>query len=214
VRRGSRRDHKTRTVALDSSLFERHHVSRYFENRRRQNHLKSQAKPKPARINTQRSRTAKQLPKLSLAVHAASHLIVAARATTGMGTDHLHFVPLLWRACSRMKPKVVLADAGFDSEFNHRAAREFLNVRSLIPARRGWFWNREPTGRYRRLMSRRMKPGDPDRKRYGQRWQVETVNSMVKRNLSSACRSRSAWGRKRDMLLRVITHNLMLLANL
>jgi hypothetical protein len=59
-------------------------------------------------------------PKLSLAVHAASHLIVAARATIGMGPDHAHFIPLLARACCRMNLGVVLADAGFDSEANHR----------------------------------------------------------------------------------------------
>jgi hypothetical protein len=165
-------------------------------------------------VNRRRSATAKQLPKLSLAVQAASHLIVAAQATTGLGTDHAHFAPLLSRACSRMRPRVVLADAGFDSEANHRLAREVLKVRSIIPARRGWLRNREPTTRYRRLMSRRLKRGLPDHKRYCQRWQSETVNSMVKRNLGSACRSRTAWGRKRDLLLRAVTHNVMLILNL
>jgi hypothetical protein len=154
------------------------------------------------------------LPKLSLAVHAASHLIVAAQASTGLGTDHAHFVPLLSRARSRMRLSVVVADAGFDSEANHLMSREVLKVRSLIPARQGWFWNRAPTARYRRLMARRLKRGLPDHKYYCQRWQIETVNSMMKRNLTSACRSRTAWGRKRDMLLRVITHNLMIIANL
>lgn len=165
------------------------------------------------RVNRRRRKTNRQLPKLSLAVHAASHLILAARATTGMGADHAHFVPLLRDAASRMKVSVVLADAGFDSEANHCVARRDLKVRSLIPAIFGRPGAREPTGHYRRLMRQRMKRG-PDRKCYGQRWQVETVNSMVKRNLSSACRSRTAWGRKRDMLLRAITHNLMIVANL
>jgi hypothetical protein len=45
-------------------------------------------------------------------------------------------------------------------------------------------------------------------------WQVETVNSMVNRNLGSACRARTAAGRKKDMMLRAITHNLMIVANL
>ena len=46
---------------------------------------------------------------------------------------------------------------------------------------------------------------------YTQRWQVETVNSMIKRNLGSALRARSARGREMEMILRGITHNLMLL---
>src|SRR6202044_3174870 len=101
-----RGQHKDPVAALDSSMFESHGVSRYFENRRRQNRVKSGGKPrrKPtwASVNRRRSKTTRRLPKLSLAVHAASHLILAARATTGLGNDHPHFVPLLQRAASRM----------------------------------------------------------------------------------------------------------------
>jgi hypothetical protein len=51
------------------------------------------------------------------------------------------------------------------------------------------------------------------KKRYGQRWQVETVNSMLKRMLGSALRARSYWSRSREMTLRVLTLNIMILAN-
>ena len=46
---------------------------------------------------------------------------------------------------------------------------------------------------------------------YGQRWQVETVNSMLKRNLGPACRARTARRRSYELLLRCITHNIMIL---
>ena len=46
---------------------------------------------------------------------------------------------------------------------------------------------------------------------YTQRWQVETVNSMMKRNLGSALRGKTACSRKRDMPLKTITHNIMIL---
>lgn len=46
---------------------------------------------------------------------------------------------------------------------------------------------------------------------YGQRWQVETVNSMLKRNLGSACRATTARRRSYELLLRCITHNIMIL---
>ena len=163
--------------------------------------------------NRRRAQVVKRLPKLSLAVHAASHLILCARASTGGGADHAHFVPLLSQALTRMPLAVVLADAGYDSEANHQMARQVLGVRSLIPATAGRPGANGPTGHYRRLMRRRLKAG-PDKKCYGQRWQVETVNSMIKRNLGSACRSRTARGRKKDMLLRAITHNIMIIANL
>jgi transposase len=51
-----------------------------------------------------------------------------------------------------------------------------------------------------------------DARAYGQRWQAETANSMIKRNLGSAMRARSAVGRRHELLLRVLTHNIMLLA--
>jgi hypothetical protein len=35
---------------------------------------------------------------------------------------------------------------------------------------------------------------------------------MIKRNLGSAMRARTAVGRRRELLLRVLTHNIMLLA--
>ena len=46
---------------------------------------------------------------------------------------------------------------------------------------------------------------------YTQRWQVETVVSMIKRNLGAELRGRTATSRKRDMLLKVLTHDLMII---
>ena len=208
-------------------MFESRHVSRHFEKRCQQSQRQArkqqrqadatqrQAQKKAAKIeaNRRRSQVAKRLPKLSLAVHASSHLILAARATTGLGADHAHFTPLLLWAAERMPLEMVLADAGYDSEDNHRLARQELGIRSVIPATCGRPGANGPAGHYRRLMRRRFK-GGPDKRHYGQRWQAETVNSMVKRNLGSACRARTHWGRKRDMLLRAVIHNLMIIANL
>ena len=128
-------------------MFESHHVSRHFEKRckesqrqarkkqRQADAVQRQARKKAAKVeaNRRRARVVKRLPKLSLAVHAASHLILAARATTGMGADHAHFVPLLRQAKTRMRVAVALADAGYDSQANHQMARQILGVRSLIP---------------------------------------------------------------------------------
>ena len=146
-------------------------------------------------------------------LHAASHVILAAVATTGVGADHRHFGPLLGQAKTRWSLQMALADAGYDSQANHVHARRELNVRSLIPATIGRPGAAGPTGHYRRLM-RRLFRERKYKKLYGQRWQAETVNSMIKRNLGSACRARTPGGRKKDMLLRALTHNLMIIANL
>lgn len=194
-------------------MFETHHLSRHFEKRRKQSLQKGGKKASLEAVNRRRSAAIKRLPKLSLAVCAASHVILAARATTGGGPDYGHFPPLLSHTVGRNSIHTVLADAGFDSEANHQLARQEYKVRSLIPATAGRPSTKPLTGRYRRMMQLQL-PQEKYKKLYGQRWQAETVNSMVKRNLGSACRSRSARGRKKDMLLRVITHNLMIVANL
>lgn len=204
-------------AALDSTMLESRHVSRHFERRQRQSVRQAKKnrtrKQRAQDTNRRRSAVNKRLPKLSVAVHASSHLILAARATTGVGGDQPHFPSLLLSATRRLPLELVLADAGYDSEANHRLARGQLAVRSLIPATCGRPSVKGPSEHYRRLMWLRLQDGT-SKQDYRQRWQVETVNSMVKRNLGSACRARSTWGRKRDMLLRVITHNLMILANL
>jgi Transposase DDE domain len=199
-------------------MLESHHVSRHFEKRQRQTARQARKKQKTSKqkqydANRRRSAVNKRLPKLSLAVQASSHLILAAKATTGLGADHAHFPWLLLTAAQRMSLETVLADAGYDSEDNHRLARDELGMRSLIPATCGRTGAKGPMGHYRRLMRQRFKRG-PDKRYYGQRWQAETVNSMIKRNLGSACRARTPAGRKKDMLLRAITHNVMILANL
>ena len=80
-------------------MFESHHVSRHFEKRCRQSDRQARKKPRQAQkkhrqaqkkavqaeANRRRSQTAKRLPKLSLAVRAASHPLLAARADTRGG---------------------------------------------------------------------------------------------------------------------------------
>ena len=47
-----------------------------------------------------------------------------------------------------------------------------------------------------------------DKETYGQRWQVETVMSMIKRNQGDCLRSRTYWAQNREMMLKVLTHNI------
>ena len=44
-----------------------------------------------------------------------------------------------------------------------------------------------------------------DKKTYGQRWQVETVMSMIKRNQVDELRSKTYWAQNREMMLKVLT---------
>ena len=205
---------RIKPVALDSSMFESHHVSRHFEKRQRQAEREKRKKQRKIRGKTagdrRRSRVVRGLPKLSLAVASSCHLILAARATTGGGGDQPFFEPLLLDAWRRANIKIAVADAGYDSEPNHCIARHDMGVRSIIPPNAGRPTEKQPLGRHRRSMKRRFQR-KADKKYYGQRWQAETVNSMIKRNLGSALRARTARRRSKELLLRVITHNVMIL---
>jgi DDE family transposase len=198
-------------LAADSTHFESRHVSRHYERRRKQTAEKAgNEKPDQAGSFT-RSGTSRKLPKATFAVAAACHLVLSVAVSTGAGSDAPSFDRLLYDAWRRAPVKAVVADAGFDSEKNHRIARLDMTVRSIIPPEIGRPRKDggPPSGRFRRLMHYRFKR-KADRKAYGQRWQSETVNSMIKRNLGSALRAKTPQRREREMLLRTITHNLMI----
>lgn len=195
-------------VALDSSLYDPRYRSRHYEQRAR-HYAASHAHA----ANARRSHTARQCPKLAVGVCTRSHLIVSTRARTGFGSDCRDFEPLLFDAWRRHpRVRTVLADAGYDSEANHRIARHDLRVRSIIKAGVGRPSARPPSGYYRRIMSKRLR-GSQRGKPYGQRAQAETVNSMLKRNLGDALRARSPRARRDEQLLRVLTHNIALLCD-
>lgn len=164
-------------------------------------------------MNRRRRRVVRRLPKLSLAVDAASHIVLAAIASTGSGGDQPFLDGLLYHAWRRSGGRVrcVVADAGYDAEYNHRIARRDMGVRSIIPPKAGRPTENLPTEPMRRNMHHRFKRR-ADARTYGQRWQVETANSMIKRNLGSAMRARTAVRRRHELLLRALTHNIMLLA--
>jgi hypothetical protein len=208
-------------LTIDSTCYERRHRSRHYDRVCRKMKLDegekygktSKKQPEtPAEVNRRRSRTVRQIPKLALAVASGCHLILAARTHIGNGSDGPDFQPLLYHSWRRAKVRTVVADAGYDSENNHRIARLDMSVRSIIPPRIGRPTDKPPRGDYRRLMHQRF-ARKADRNSYGQRAQSETVNSMMKRNFGDALRSILPERREKEMLLRSLTHDLMLLAH-
>jgi hypothetical protein len=149
----------------------------------------------------------RKFPKLTVVCHTATHLVAAALATVGPSYDCPLFEPAMLRAGWNLDVDRLLADSGYDSEPNHRLAREGLGVRSTVIALNPRRTRKWPRQRYRRQMRRRF-----HRRRYGQRWQVESVFSRIKRRLGSALRGRSDESRRRECELKVFTHNLMILA--
>lgn len=98
-----------------------------------------------------------------------------------------------------------MAGALKESGANHQDCRDELGVRTVIPPLHGWQTTKPSLGRYRRLLQTRF-----DKQTYGQRWQVETVMSMLKRRQGEATSGCTYHSRRRDMMLKVITHNIMI----
>jgi hypothetical protein len=192
--KGPRR-RRVRRAALDSSGFECGHTSHYYARRR----TKGADGKEKVRL--------RRFAKLEAAFDCQTHLILGAIPRRGPAVDTDRFVPLLDEALLQARIRAALADAGYDSEANHRHARERRGVLSFIPAEAGRPSAKPPTGRYRRQMKQRL---DKDYGQYGQRWQAETGFSMIKRRLGSALGGRSYQARCRELLLFVLTYNLML----
>lgn len=187
-----------RTVALaavDGTGLESRHTSRYYVRRRSRDG------------DTDAARTYAHFPKVVLVVDCASHLVLAAVPGRGPGSDLVQFGQALRQAVRRVRIKVLLADADFDAEWVHQAARS-QGIRAIIPPSRGRPSTKPPAGRWRRLMKRRF---GRFKRWFGQRWQAETVNSMIKRLLGAALRARRDVSQFREIILRVITHNVMIL---
>jgi hypothetical protein len=148
-------------------------------------------------------------PKLSVVCDAETHFILAYQVGRGPKLDIVEFQPLLVEVLARVRLTRISADAGYDSEANHRFAREQCQVRSIIPPTRGRPTSKPAAGHYRRLMQTRF-----DVNAYHDRPQVETVISMIKRRQGAHVRGTSYWSQCRDLRLKVLTHNVMILLHI
>ena len=176
-------------IAVDATGLESRYVSRYYVWRRGYKRFGR-----------------RQWPKLSVACDIHTHLLPGAFVSWGPSQDSPQFAPVLRQAAAKARWDQVLGDAAYDAEHNHVLCRETLGIRStVIPARRrnSLKW---PKAKYRRQMKRRF-----FRKIYGQRWQVESAFSRHKRLLGAFLRSRNEASQFNECLLRVLTHNLMIL---
>lgn len=205
---------RRRPLAIDSTCFEQRHRSAHYDRRCRR--MSDDAFKRPGKwgktVNAARAARLVRIPKLAIAVDSGCHLILAAKVRIGNGSDAPDFEDLLQGAWRRRRVAVVVADAGYDSEANHRIAREDMRVRSIIALGIGRPTAKLPSGRWRRHMAKRFKR-QADQKHYAQRSQSETVHSMIKRNQSSSLRSRTPERQKKEMMLKVLVHNIMLLCD-
>jgi hypothetical protein len=147
-------------------------------------------------------------PKLTAVVHAHSHLILGAVPGVGPSQGSPDFTPAMRQTAALIRIDTALGDAGYDAEHNHRLCREDLSIRqTVIRLNRRNTDRRWPKTPYRRAMRHRFPTTT-----YNQRWHAESGFSQQKRRLGSALTARDNESQARELVLRVLTHNLMLLA--
>ena len=179
-------------ASIDATGLENRYVSRYFLDRR----------GRPGRTSCHRWWT-----KLTVVVDHRSHLVLAVVVGRGPGNDAPHFLPAVGQAVARVRIRCLLGDAAYDAEEHHRRCREDWGIgETIIPVNTRAHPQYPSRGPYRRELRRKF-----PRKKYGQRWQVESVFSLAKRRLTSHLRARDDATRETESLLLVITYNLMLL---
>jgi hypothetical protein len=179
------------SVAIDATGLESRHVSRYFVWRL------------GGRI------TFSTYPKITMVCDLATHFWLGFHVCMGPCVDSPQFAPAVTQAASHQILDELLGDKGYDAEHNHRLCREQLGVAStIIAVRRNTNGTRRwPATPYRREMKNRSL-----RRRYGQRWQVESSISRHKRLLGASLRARTWPMQQWECMARALTHNLMLLA--
>lgn len=151
---------------------------------------------------TRSGRHRRRWVKLSLAVTLRQHLILAAVADFGPNNDKIQFAPVLKQMLqtSRISGQRIgrlLADKGYDAEWIHRSCRERHGIESWIDPvvhRKDGLVG----GRWRRHCFTH-RPAD-----FGQRWQVESTISGLKRRMGNTIAARGAQMQRREIVLKAL----------
>ena len=145
-------------------------------------------------------------PKLTAVADVRTHLIAAAVVSRGPSQDSPQLPAAPRQAARLLAPATLLGDAGYDAEHNHRLCRALGISTSVIALNARNMGRRWPLAPERRALRRRF-----PRELYRVRWHAESVFSRHKRRLGSALTARRPRAQRRETLLRVLTHNLMIL---
>jgi len=137
--------------------------------------------------------------KLSIAADLDKQMIIKQSIHKSPRHDNKDFMILM----SGIKPKVVCADKGYDSNENHRFIMRDLEAKSLIAikdygGKRHRNWRKDW-----RLVAKKQF----DEKEYHQRSKVEAIFSSVKRKYGSNLRAKDFYSQKKEVLCKLIAYN-------
>ena len=149
-------------------------------------------------------------PKVSAIIDVDTHLILGTIIDRGPLPDDIEFHRLARQAHRRQPFDTLLGDVGYDGEHHHEFLFHQLGVLGIMPPTRG----RPPKSKHHRppTFFRRFLADHFPKDLYGQRWQIETTFSMLKRTLGAAVHGRRAYAIDCEITFRLLTLNLMIIA--
>jgi hypothetical protein len=128
-------------------------------------------------------------------------MVLSQLARRGPWNDCANLPTVVGAASQETRIGLVLADAEFDSERNHKFIRQQLGAQSVIPAKRG-----KKSWRVHGVHAE-MRRAFP-RRAYRQRALIESVFSVVKRKLSARAPGRTLAMQMRQALLLGLAYNI------
>lgn len=153
-----------------------------------------------AHFTARSGRRRKGYVQMTLAVTVGSQLVAAVQARDGPHGDAKCLIPAVRQAMSNgTAVHEVLADAGYDSNRNHRWCRG-QGVRAWIPP-----VVRSPSGAVGGLDRIRCMRRP---KRYGKRWHVESVISAIKRRTDAYVAARKPTAQKLETILKAVAYTI------
>jgi len=152
---------------------------------------------------TMEHRAIRKHVKLTLVLDSRTMTILGMLTSLGPGPDYDKLVPAMSKAVEHgFELHTVIGDKGYDSEANRRFVRYDLGAEAHIPVRRV---QSHAVAQHGLLRRRQLAVFDPAL--YRRRSLVETVNSMLKRTMSSATLSRRESAQYAELALRAAAHN-------
>lgn len=161
-------------------------------------------------------KTKNTFTKMSLAVDYRTKVILCGE--TDSVNFHKHDIKDIPAIVGKLKASNIdirhfVADKGYDSEEIHCLVERELDATAVIPARicedfvmKG---RCRTNGRHRSRMKRELKEGSELKRIYDRRSIVETVNFMMKKNLSCCISAKLPVSRENTVRIRMICHNLL-----
>ena len=169
--------------------------------------LDSQYKSSYFFMRSGRRHERKHFLKLTATGCTRTQFIFSASVGLGPSNDSPALPGCVRAAAEMTEIKSLLADAAYDCEGHHALCREELGIgQTIIPARKRK-GPLKPKTPYRREMHRRF-----PKKKYGQRWQIESVFSCLKRRIGGTLYSKNRSNQTAEVLLTVLVYDLMILA--